>query len=88
MLKQRKWNKEDEGTEREKVRDKLENDWEKKEEELCKADRKDRFDSAAAQFKLAPDSLWKSTDFNDSLAKAAISDRQKDWEQVHGMLKK
>ena len=83
--------KEDEEAERESNQ-KLVEDREKKEIELRKAGRKERFDSAAAEVKLALDSFCRvNTDFEESLAEAAISDKRKDWDRVQsefGVLKK
>ena len=59
---------------------------------MRKAGRKERFDSAAAEIKLALDSFCRvNTDFEESLAEAAISDKRKDWDRVQsefGVLKK
>ena len=74
--------KEDEDTEREFNR-KLAEDREEKEIQLRKADKKEKFESAAAELMFALESFCRvNDDIEECLLDAAVLDKRKDWERV------
>ena len=74
--------KDDDEAEKESTR-KMEEDRKEREIQLRKAERKEKFDSAAAELALALDSFCRvNAHFDQSLANASILDKRSDWERV------
>ena len=74
--------KEEENEERE-INRKLAEDREVKETQLRKAEKREKFESAAAELMFALDSFCRvNEDIEESLSDAAVSDKRRDWEIV------
>ena len=80
--------KDDAVAERE-IQQKLEEDRAQMEQQLRKAERKEKFDSAAAELKLALTSFSRvNRDFDSSFGDAALSDARKEWNRIQSEFSK